>query len=166
MNLNYLHFFTTKNRDTIDICQNLCEDSQLINEILEFILQLWNRCLPYEEKNGMRFASLTPLIATSILTEIFSNNTTANTEQVFNKNFEKTFSALLVRTASTLSSSMPIPKSKVNNLLFFKLYKLILLFSFYILIKDESQPEQKKSDSKNAPKNDIQGEYKKLDPCK
>jgi hypothetical protein len=56
---------------------------------------------------------MTPLIGTCILTEIFSNNTTASTEQVFNQNFEKIFSALTVRVSSTLSNLMPIPKSKV-----------------------------------------------------
>lgn len=152
-------------RDTIDICQNLCEDSQLISDILEFILQLWNRCLPYEEKNGMKLASLTPLIATSILNEIFSNNTTANTEQVFNKNFEKIFSAMLIRTASTLGTSMPIPKSKVSNINLFIYYTF--LFNFLLLfIKDDSPSDSKRGDSKNSAKNDIQNEYKKLDPCR
>lgn len=120
-------------RETIDICQSLCEDSQLISDILDFILQLWNRCLPFEEKSNVKYASLTPLIATSILNEIFSNNTTANTEQVFNRNFEKIFSAILVRTASTLSNVMPIPKSKVNTYLFIYQLKRFLIFLLYFL---------------------------------
>lgn len=59
---------------------------------------------------------MTPLIGTCILSELFSNNTTANTEQVFNQNFEKIFTALMMRVSSTLSNQMPIPKSKVIDL--------------------------------------------------
>lgn len=97
----------------VDICQNLCEDDKLISDILDHLLQIWNRCLPYEEKTNVKYASMTPLIGTCILNEIFTNNTTAATEQVFNQNFEKLFSALLVRVSSTLSNVMPYPKSKV-----------------------------------------------------
>ncbi len=113
----------------IDICQCLCEDSQLTFEIINHILQIWNRCLPYEEKNNVKYATLTPLIGTCILSELFSNNTTANTEQVFNQNFEKIFSALLVRVSSTLNNQMPFPKSKVFNL--FKLASKSKLNWFY-----------------------------------
>ena len=98
------------------ICQTLCEDSQLISDIFEHLLQIWNTCLPYEERNNLKYTSLTPLIGTCILSEIFSNNTTANTEQVFNSNFEKIFCSLLVRVASTLSNVMPFPKSKASIL--------------------------------------------------
>lgn len=59
---------------------------------------------------------MTPLIGTCILSELFSNNTAANTEQVFNQNFEKIFTALMMRVSSTLSNQMPIPKSKVIDL--------------------------------------------------
>lgn len=41
-------------RDFIDICQTLCEDSELIQNILENLLQIWNQCLPYEEKNNLK----------------------------------------------------------------------------------------------------------------
>lgn len=99
----------------IDICQNLCEDNQLISDIIEHLLQIWHRCLPYEEKNNVKYASITPLIGTCILNEIFSNNTTQNTEQVFNLNFEKLFSVLLIRVSSTLSNVMPYPKAKVKK---------------------------------------------------
>lgn len=97
----------------VDICQHLCEDSQLIRDILDHLLQIWNRCLPYEEKNSQKYASITSLIGTCILNEIFSNNTTSNTEVVFNENFEKLFSALLIRVASSISNIMPYPVSKV-----------------------------------------------------
>ena len=96
----------------VDICQNLCEDSKLIQSIIDHLLQIWNRCLPYEEKNGTRYATLTPLIGTCILSEIFSNNTTAETEKVFKDNFEKIFCALFLRVSSTLSNVMPYPKGK------------------------------------------------------
>ncbi len=101
----------------IDICQVLCEDSQLIGNILDHLLQIWNRCLPYEEKANIKYASLTPLIGTCILSEIFSSNTTSATEQVFKENFEKIFCALLLRVSSTLSNVMPYPKSKVLNII-------------------------------------------------
>ena len=98
----------------VEICQCLCEDEKLISEILDHLLQIWNRCLPYDEKANVKYASITPLIGTCVLSEIFANNTTASTEQVFNQNFEKLFSALLVRTSSTLNNVMPYPKSKVK----------------------------------------------------
>lgn len=91
---------------------------------------------------------MTPLIGTCILSEIFSNNTTANTEQVFNQNFEKIFSALMVRISSTLSNQMPIPKSKDDS------------------SEPSSPATNKKDDSKNATKSAIQAEYRKLEPCK
>jgi hypothetical protein len=92
---------------------------------------------------------MTPLIGTCILSEIFSNNTTANTEQVFNQNFEKIFSSLMVRISSSLSNQMPIPKSKDDS-------------------ASETSPNSthKKDDNKNSTKALIQAEYKKLDPCK
>lgn len=96
----------------VGICQTLCEDSKLIQSIIDHLLQIWNRCLPYEEKNGTRYATLTPLIGTCILSEIFSNNTTADTEKVFKENFEKIFCALFLRVSSTLSNVMPYPKGK------------------------------------------------------
>lgn len=99
-------------RDMVDICQSLCEDSKLIQEIIDHLLQVWNRCIPYEEKSGSKYASLTPLIGTCILNEIFSNNTTPETEEVFKKNFEKIFCALMLRISSTLGTIMPYPKGK------------------------------------------------------
>ena len=95
-----------------DICQNLCEESPLINDIIDHLLQIWTRCLPYEEKNNTKYASITPLIGTCILNEIFSTNTTESTEKVFNDNFEKIYSALLIRVSSSLANVMPYPKSK------------------------------------------------------
>jgi hypothetical protein len=128
----------------IDICQTLCEESDLISNILEHLLQIWNRCLPYEEKAGVKYASITPIVGTCILNELFANNTTAPTEQVYNKNFEKLFGALLIRTASTLNCTMPYPKSK-----------------------DETADTAKKEDPKTAAaKLAVQNEYKKLDPCR
>jgi len=101
----------------IDICQNLCEDDKLIGNILDHLLKIWTACLPYEEKANVKYATITPLIGTCILKELFANNTTAATEQVFNDNFEKLFSNLLVRVSSTLSNVMPYPKSKVHFVL-------------------------------------------------
>ncbi len=51
----------------IEICQSLCEDPKLIQSLIDHLLQVWNRCLPYEEKTGTKYASLTPLIGTVIL---------------------------------------------------------------------------------------------------
>jgi len=94
---------------------------------------------------------MTPLIGTCILSEIFSNNTTASTEQVFNQNFEKIFSSLMVRISSSLSNQMPIPKSKDDS-------------------PAETTPttpnKKDDKDGKNSAKALIQAEYKKLDPCK
>lgn len=153
------------NRDIIDICQSLCEDSQLVGDILDHVLQLWNRCMPYEEKNGIKYASLTPLIATCILTEIFSNNSNGATEQVFVKNFEKLFTSLLVRVSSTLNTTMPYPKSKVC-LIYFVYYLYMLSSQCKNSYKDDSNETGKKEDSKNSVKTAVQNEYKKLDPCK
>ncbi len=128
----------------IDICQSLCEESDLISNILEHLLQIWNRCLPYEEKAGVKYASITPIVGTCILNELFANNTTATTEQVYNKNFEKLFSALLIRAASTLTCAMPYPKAK-----------------------EDTADTGKKEDPKTAAaKSAVQNEYKKLDPCR
>ena len=150
----------------IDICQCLCEDSQLTFEIINHILQIWNRCLPYEEKNNVKYATLTPLIGTCILTELFSNNTTANTEQIFNQNFEKIFSALLVRVSSTLNNQMPFPKSKVFATILMS-YDKTILYCIYFKNKDEGGVnDTKKDDPKNATKLAVQSEYKKLDPNK
>ena len=99
----------------IDICRTLSEDSQLVKDIIEHVLQIWNRCLPYEEKLNVKYASLTPLISTCFLTEIFSQNQTEETEKIFKENFEKIFTALLLRIASTLDNQMPIPRSKEEN---------------------------------------------------
>lgn len=129
----------------IDICQCLCEDDKLVKDILEHLLQIWNRCLPYDEKIGVKYASITPLIGTCILNELFANNTTAATEQVYNQNFEKIFSALLVRVSSTLSNVMPYPKSKEEG---------------------AETVSNKKEDAKNQSKQTVNSEYKKLDPCK
>jgi hypothetical protein len=112
-----------------------------VADIIEHILQIWNRCLPYEEKSNVKYASVTPLVGTCILNEIFLNNTTANTEQVFNQLFEKLFSALLVRVASTLGNVMPYPKGK-----------------------EEAIENNKKEDAKNSIKSQVQSEYRKLDP--
>ena len=98
----------------IDVCQNLCEDDKLIGNILDHLLKIWVACLPYDEKANVKYASITPLIGTCILKELFANNTTAATEQVFNGNFEKLFSNLLVRVSSTMSNVMPYPKTKVT----------------------------------------------------
>ena len=125
----------------IDICHSLCEDSKLISNIIEHLLQVWNRCLPYEEKNGTKYASLTPLIGTCILSEIFSNNTTEATEVVFKESFPKIFSALFMRISSTLSNVMPYPKGK------------------------EEWIDPKAKDTKDK-KNSVQQEYKKLNPSK
>lgn len=81
----------------VEICQSLCEDSQLVSDVIDHLLQIWNRCLPYEEKTNIKYASITPLIGTCILNEIFSNNSVSSTEKVFNDNFEKLFCALLVK---------------------------------------------------------------------
>jgi hypothetical protein len=94
---------------------------------------------------------MTPLIGTCILSEIFSNNTTANTEQVFNQNFEKIFSSLMVRISSSLSNQMPIPKAKDDSA---------------SETSANSTSTHKKDDNKNSTKALIQAEYKKLDPCK
>jgi hypothetical protein len=109
---------------------------------MDHLLQIWNRCLPYEEKNNTKYASITPLVGSCILTEIFSTNTTESTEKVFNENFEKIFSALLIRVSSSLSNVMPYPKSK------------------------DDYVEGKKDDPKNAAKAQIQSDYKKIDPIK
>ncbi|RNA34035.1 Maestro heat-like repeat-containing family member 1, partial [Brachionus plicatilis] len=123
-----------------EICQSLCEDSQLINDIIDHLLQIWTRCLPYEEKNGSKYASITPLIGTCILNEIFSNNVTESTEKVFEDNFEKIFSALFIRISNSLSNLMPQPKPK------------------------EDHSENK--NSKNLAKSQIQSDLKKIDPIK
>lgn len=93
-----------------EICQSLCEDSKLVDEIIDHLLQIWTRCLPYEEKNGSKHASVTPLVGSCILYELFSNNQTESTEKIFIDNFEKLFSALLIRISNTLSNIMPQPK--------------------------------------------------------
>ena len=99
--------------EMIEICQSLCEDSLLISKIIEHLLQIWIRCIPYEEKNNIKYATLTPLIGTCILSEIFLNNTTATTEQIFIDQFEKIYCVLLLRVSSTLSTIMPFPNTKV-----------------------------------------------------
>ena len=99
--------------EIIEICQSLCEDNLLISKIIEYLLQIWICCVPYEEKNNIKYASLTPLIGSCILSEIFLNNTTATTEQIFKDQFEKIYCVLLLRVSSTLSNTMPFPKSKV-----------------------------------------------------
>lgn len=96
-----------------EICQSLCEDSKLIGDIIDHLLQIWTRCLPYEERNGSKYASITPLVGSCILYELFSNNQTESTEKVFVDNFEKLFSALLIRISNSLSNIMPQPKA--NN---------------------------------------------------
>lgn len=128
----------------IDICQSLCEDSKLIDGIIEHLLQVWNRCLPYEEKNGTKYASLTPLIGTCILSEIFSNNGTEATETVFKESFAKIFSALFMRVSSTLANVMPYPKGK----------------------EEWVDPKATTKNNKQDKKNSVQQEYKKLNPSK
>ncbi|CAF0812872.1 unnamed protein product [Brachionus calyciflorus] len=129
------------NKEMTEICQNLCEDSPLINNLLDHLLQIWTRCLPYEEKNMTKYASITPLVGTCILNEIFSTNATESTEKVFNDNFEKIFSALVIRVSSSLSNVMPYPKSKDDY-------------------------TEKKDDSKNSTKSQILNDYKKIEPAK
>lgn len=123
-----------------EVCQSLCEDSQLINDIIDEILQIWTRCLPYEEKNGLKYASITPLIGTCILNEIFSNNLTESTEKIFADNFEKIFSALLIRISNSLSNIMPQAKLKEEN--------------------------SENKNSKGSAKPQPQSDFKKIDPIK
>ena len=123
----------------IDICQSISEDSKLVNDIIDHVLQIWSRCLPYEERLNVKYASLTPLIGTCLLTEIFSNNSTEETEKVFKSEFEKIFSALLLRLASTLNNVMPVPKAKEDDV---------------------------KPDSKSSKAQPVVAEYKKLEPIK
>jgi hypothetical protein len=75
------------------------------------------------------------------LTELFSNNTTEETDKVFKDNFEKIFSALLLRLASTLNNQMPNPKAKEEEVV-------------------------KKESSKSAKEQTVLSEYKKLEPIK
>jgi hypothetical protein len=86
-----------------------------------------------------KYTSLTPLVGSCLLTEIFKQNTAPNTEQVLKKNFEKIFSALLLRIASTLDNQMPFARNKDEN--------------------------ETKSDSKST-KQAVNTEYKKLEPVK
>ena len=85
-----------------------------------------------------KYAAIIPLCGTCLLTEIFTNNTNTNTEQVLIKNFEKIFSALSLRVASTLNTQMPLARSK-----------------------DESETKDLKS-----VKVAVHAEYKKMDPIK
>jgi maestro heat-like repeat-containing protein family member 1 len=124
----------------------------LTNNIIEHILLIWNRCIPYEEKSNAKYTSLTPLVATCILSELFSNNTTPATEQIFNNNFEKLYSSLLVRVASTCGNLMPFPKTKDGET---------------TKQTDSSSTSSKKSSKdKNSTKDSVQNEYKKLQPVK
>jgi hypothetical protein len=126
----------------IDICQSITEDSKLVSDIIEHILQIWSRCLPYEERMNTKYATMTPLIGTCLLTELFSNNSTPETEQVFKRDFEKIFSALLLRLASSLNNQMPVPKAK-----------------------EESESKQD-SKSPKTTTTTVTSEYKKLEPIK
>ncbi len=88
---------------------------------------------------NVKHTSLTPLVGTCLLTEIFTHNSNANTEQVFKKNFEKIFSALLLRIASTLDNQMPLTRNKDEN---------------------ETKPDAKST------KQAVNTEYKKIEPVK
>ena len=125
----------------IEICQSITEDSKLVGDIIDHILQIWSRCLPYEERLNIKYASITPLIGTCLLTELFSNNNTEETDVVVKANFEKIFSALLLRLSSSLNNQMPIPKAKEEEVL-------------------------KKEFTKSAKEPTVHSEYKKMEPIK
>lgn len=128
-------------RDTIDICQSLCEEPNLLTDIIETILKMWSRCLPYEEKGDIKYATVTPLIGTAILNELFSNfKKESNTDENFKFNFEKIFVALIIRIASTIGNQMPVLNQQ----------------------KSEADVKQDPKNSKAA----IQNDYKKLEPIK
>ena len=108
--------YLTKNvRDLIDICQTLAEEGQLVDDISNHIVQLWSRTLPYEEKSGIKFATITPLVANCILNELFVNVTSVEAEHVLTRNFERFFSAILIRIASTIGNTMPFTTTTNNN---------------------------------------------------
>jgi hypothetical protein len=102
---------------------------------------MWSRCLPYEDKGDIKYATVTPLVGTAILNELFSNfKRESNTDENFKFNFEKIFVALIIRTASTIGNQMPMLSQQKNE-------------------------ADAKQDAKNA-KTAVQSDYKKLEPIK
>jgi len=127
------------NNDMIDICKSLSEDAQLVDEIIVHILQIWSRCVPFEERNGVKYTAITPLVGTCLLIELFTHAETQATQDIFDKNFEKIFTAVIIRIASTIDNQMPLPKGK-----------------------EESEVPQKQ-DAKSV-KASVNADYRKLEP--
>ena len=126
----------------IDICKSLSEDGQLVDDIIVHILQIWSRCVPFEERNGIKYTSITPLVGSCLLIELFNNSENEKTIEVYEKNFEKILTAILIRIASTINNQMPPPKGK-----------------------EEHEQTPQKGDAKNT-KAAIINDYKKLEPVK
>ncbi|XP_064611998.1 maestro heat-like repeat-containing protein family member 1 [Liolophura sinensis] len=95
--------------NVVEIWKILSQDPVLVSRMIEHILELLQRSLPYEEKPGdkerpQRTAMPLPLAATSALTEIFNCE---ETEEVVMKNFHRLFAALILRIGSMINVKPP-----------------------------------------------------------
>ncbi|CAH1780505.1 unnamed protein product, partial [Owenia fusiformis] len=104
------------NKDVCDMWTSVAEDEALTSSLLDHILDLLSRSLPYEEKTDPRDKEKTiktsmqlPLSAISALTEIFKVEAS---ETVVTSLYHKLFAALLVAIGSTVGCRPPKHKEE------------------------------------------------------
>ncbi|WAR11640.1 MROH1-like protein, partial [Mya arenaria] len=91
--------------NAVEIWRILCGDSQLVTVMLDHMLDLYQKSLPYEEKpqddgkEPVRRATQTPLAITCALVEVFQ---VEEVEEQVVKNYHRLFAALMVRMGSSV----------------------------------------------------------------
>ncbi|KAL4234897.1 Mroh1p [Mactra antiquata] len=91
--------------NVIEIWKILSQDNQLLIVMLDHMLELYHKSLPYEEKpqegrEPIKKATQIPLSITCALVEIFQ---VEETEEQIKKNYHRLFAALMVRIGSSIN---------------------------------------------------------------
>jgi len=91
-------------RNLITIIHDLADNKPLTEAVLAQIMECWSRSLPYEEKDGHRYATAQPLMALYLLNEWFQSDRICDLGEYA---FSRVFVAIFVRMASHVDTLPP-----------------------------------------------------------
>jgi hypothetical protein len=92
----------------------ICEDSNVVSGIVEFIIQLWAQSLPFEEKSGSKQFPVELVITLYFLNTMFVNTTSEKTKELLRWSFEKIFCNLVIMISNSIQNVKPHVEKNVD----------------------------------------------------